>query len=90
MPEYILTCGQPGVSLERYEAKRLRRECADDASAVRWASEEGRHKCGAASATNQHDTTPIALWLIEAGGRSVIWEHAPRAAARGSIGSARR
>jgi hypothetical protein len=81
VPEYILTCGQPGALLERYETKRLRRKCADHASAVRWAREAVRHEYGVTDAANQHPATPMALWLIEVRGRSVIWEHAPRAAA---------
>jgi len=81
MPEYVLTRGQPRTTADRsravYETKRLWKECADAAAAIQWAREVTPD---AVPTGNTQFVVPAAVWLIEACGSAVIWEHVPQRA----------
>jgi len=81
VPAYLLTYEQPRIAPDGtgviYETKRLKRDFADVAVAVRWARHTVPRECGMAHLGKKYLAAPIELWRIEPNGRSVIWETRP-------------
>lgn len=75
MPEYVLSSGQPRAGTTVYETRRLRRECADATAAIQWAREAAAWERAPSTGYESPLAVPVVIWLIEARGRSVIWEH---------------
>lgn len=82
MPGYVLAYRRPRVAYGEdeeviYEARSLRREFIDDATAIRWARHTIPREYGQTLGGKFHRAAPITLWRIEPDGRSMIWETRP-------------